>query len=362
MSVSVVAGLGDAFEVELDGDVLHYRAWHRLGSSEQTSAIVPAPQEWAAFVGVIEKLGAFRWAGHYEPDRAPTDGVSWEIDIRYADGARVSCEGYNGYPPRDPIDDEIRFGVTPEFRRFCRAVSTLAGGLEFGWEPRQPKGSRLRVRQWVHGRPTELERQLRIDVPTLDAFLADDGAIEWLSPDPNGRELRDELWSKVGLDVSPQAAGFWPARGPVWDAAAHVHGPERTGVVLIEAKSHQAELRSPRMTSSPTPGVDDQRRKALVEAKRFYGVADDVPWTERYYQYANRLAFLYFLRERRGWPAWLVNVYFCGDAFASGQKWIVGPSDRADWSVAIQQAKDALGLPTDHPLRDYVVDLFLPVT
>jgi hypothetical protein len=238
----------------------------------------------------------------------------------------------------------------------------LLGGLEFAWDPPQPKGSRLRIRQWVHDRPAELERQLRMNVPTLSDFLADDGVMTWLSPDPSGRELRDALWGKIGLDVSPQAAGFWPARGPVWDAAAQVLGDGRTGVVLVEAKSHAAEVRSPKMTHSSTPGVDDQRRDALDEAKRFYGVPDDVPWTECYHQYANRLAFLYYLRERRGWPAWLVNVYFCGDSFTSGHEEIVGPADPAGWSAAIQQAKDALGLPTEHALRDAVVDLFLPVT
>ncbi len=165
----------------------------------------------------------------------------------------------------------------------------------------------------------------------------------------------------MSSEPTPQEDGFWPAGGPVWDAAGIVIGRDDrgAGVVLIEAKAHITELLSPRMQPSCYE-VDEQRRGALGEAKMAYGVDPSVPWTLTYYQLANRPAFLYYLRIRRKHSAWLINVYFYGDSFPSGGKDIVGPTDPLVWSDAVGEAKRALGLGVDHPLRDFVADVFLP--
>ena len=131
-------------------------------------------------------------------------------------------------------------------------------------------------------------------------------------------------------------------------------------MVLIEAKAHTAELLSPRMSSSSSHEVDEQRRAALDEAKVAYKVDPSVPWTLTYYQLANRLAFLYYLRLRRKQPAWLINLYFCGDSFSSGGMDVVGPTDRTGWADALAESKRALGLGHHHSLRDFVADVFLP--
>jgi hypothetical protein len=101
------------------------------------------------------------------------------------------------------------------------------------------KGSRLRICQWVDEAPDQLEARLR-GWPTLDEFRADD-PIDWLSPRRDGgyEEIGDDLWIKAGLPgQSPQKAGFWPKRGPSWDAVGLVPGhDEAAGVLLVEARA-----------------------------------------------------------------------------------------------------------------------------
>lgn len=84
------------------------------------------------------------------------------------------------------------------------------------------------------------------------------------------------------------------------------------------------------------------------------------PWAETYYQVTNRLAFLYWLHHHANRTAWLVNVYFLGDRFASGSTEVVGPQDKAGWADAIADAKERLRLPSQHRLSPWTVDLFLP--
>jgi len=67
------------------------------------------------------------------------------------------------------------------------------------------------------------------------------------------------------------------------------------------------------------------------------------------YQSANRLAHLYFIRERLKRPAWLVNIYFIDDE--------IGPTDLNAWRAELQKVKASLGLSFIMP---FTVDLFLP--
>jgi hypothetical protein len=100
--------------------------------------------------------------------------------------------------------------------------------------------------------------------------------------------------------------------------------------------------------------------RALAETKRHLGVEEHRDWISPYYQMANRLAFLYFLRERQRFPAWLLFVYFVGDEFWSGNRLIVGPQSPEDWEALIASAYDGLGLDRVNPLSPFVTHLFLP--
>jgi hypothetical protein len=75
---------------------------------------------------------------------------------------------------------------------------------------------------------------------------------------------------------------------------------------------------------------------------------------------ANRLAFLYFLRQRQQIPAWLVFLYFVGDQFWSRSRLIVGPRSSEEWEPHIDAAYEGLGLSRANPLSPFVLHTFLP--
>ena len=100
----------------------------------------------------------------------------------------------------------------------------------------------------------------------------------------------------------------------------------------------------------------DRIVESLRETQHFIGVDDSVSWlASPYYQYANRLAHLFLLRELNGLPAYLVMLYFLNDTEQGG------PSEVAEWGDAIAKEEKALGISHPHPLSDYVVDTFVDV-
>jgi hypothetical protein len=60
-------------------------------------------------------------------------------------------------------------------------------------------------------------------------------------------------------------------------------------------------------------------------------------WTEGYYQYANRLAYLHFL-QAHGLRAHLLFVYFCRDIEMKG------PASTEEWKRSLRAVYSALGL------------------
>lgn len=225
---------------------------------------------------------------------------------------------------------------------------------------REPmRGSRRRMCEWIDKRPIDLESY-------LDGWrsFSEDRAqeqLEWLSPlrVDGYRELRDGLWARADLPrPTPQEDGFWPARGPQWDGVAIVRGSSgATGVLLVEAKSHVGEL-----DSSASEAEGDrlvQIRAALDEVKEHLGVPPATEWAKRYYQIANRLAYLYYLRIRLGYPAWLLWVYFLGDGFGRpGHR--VFPASKDEWTPSIRDAKAGLKLRDVHSLSQFTFEAFVP--
>ena len=172
-------------------------------------------------------------------------------------------------------------------------------------------------------------------------------AIEWRSPlgVDDYAEYRDASFLKrVGAeDLTERLADFWPRRGPQWDALACTDAGD---ILLIEAKAHV-----PEMTSSGTKATAASRSKidrAMQSTATALGASNVDAWMGDYYQLANRLAHLWFLREN-GKKAWLVLVGFIGDA---GMK---GPSSADEWTSAFDNADRALGLPANHALSPYII-------
>jgi hypothetical protein len=175
--------------------------------------------------------------------------------------------------------------------------------------------------------------------------------IEWVSPRKNDEwaEYRDAgFLLKLGLpNLVGALQGFWPKCGPQWDGLGKATGNE---AVLVEAKAHFGEL-----TSSCGAGGDSLIlvTESLNAAKNWAGASPLSDWHRPYYQYANRLAHLKFLRDH-GVDATLVFVYFCGDDAMRG------PSSAHEWKGQLQKAYTHLGIEPDLASRN-VVNVYIPV-
>ena len=165
--------------------------------------------------------------------------------------------------------------------------------------------------------------------------------IRWLSPlaEDDFAEYRDASFLKLlGLaHLTPALAVFWPARGPQWDAL----GLCAAGPVLVEAKAHLGEFNSP---ASQAGAVSMARiRAAFAAMQADLGLAPGADWTRSTYQYANRLAHLWWLRLQ-GVDAHLLFVSFIGDEERQG------PRSADAWHLAFRDADRQLGIPQDHPI------------
>ncbi len=209
------------------------------------------------------------------------------------------------------------------------------------------RGSLKWMQTLIGEQPDLLERELR---KVLGA--GSDLTFDWRSPlaADNHAEYRDAAFlERVGLSAHGKAlADFWPRGGPQWDALATTSDGR---VLLCEAKAHVSELRSDCKASSRDSR--EQILKSLEKTKVHFGAASDADWATGCYQYANRLAHLYFLRSR-GVNAHLIMIYFTGD------RDMRGPSSTEQWQRAIRRVHDRLGLPDGHTIPA-VHDVFLEV-
>ena len=197
-----------------------------------------------------------------------------------------------------------------------------------------------------------------IDAAIADAVgLALGETIRWVSPLESDafREYRDQEFLDR-LEVVPKArtlADFWPRSGPRWDALARTSGGR---CLLVEAKANIPEFNSD--PSGASPASLSKISAALEETKHFLEVKSETDWARCFYQYANRLAHLYFLREVNKIEAVLVFVYFLGDTTASGRD----PVPREGWEAATGLVNEHLGLRPSSPwIRENVADVFIDV-
>lgn len=215
---------------------------------------------------------------------------------------------------------------------------------------RAARGSQRQLQDYVNLFPQELNQAVRSQLP--EALR--DRSIRWLSPlaDTGYREYQDGAFlQRLGLgSFSKQLAEFWPRGGPCWDALGQIeprHGGEHPITLLVEAKSHTAEMRSQGCQASERSIGMIQR--ALDEAKQWSKAAPEADWTGPLYQAANRIAHLYFFRQRIGRPCFLIHLYFVGDPYK--------PTSQAEWNQALDAAHQELGLNAPVSGR---VEVFLP--
>ena len=150
--------------------------------------------------------------------------------------------------------------------------------------------------------------------------------VEWLSPkaDDSFAEYRDAgLLDRRGIgELTPAFA------------------------LIVEAQAHIDEMLSPSAQSSGgSRGQIEANLKSCADA------LDAMPkaaWTEMPYQFANRIAHLWFLRAANK-PAWLELVNFLNDDEMDG------PASPREWDAPYRVALHVLGLKCNHALARYFV-------
>jgi len=176
--------------------------------------------------------------------------------------------------------------------------------------------------------------------------------IKWLSPSEKDEyaEYRDQAFLdklEVKLEKVPLEK-FWPKEGPQWDGL----GKSSLGIFLVEAKSHIGELIS-------TLRAEDENSlrkiRESLEKTKFLNSKTEIDWSSSFYQYTNRLAHLYLLRELNHVPAYLVFVYFINDTEMKG------PKTEDEWKGAIKLLNAYLGIGR-HKLQKSVIDVFIDVS
>ena len=216
-------------------------------------------------------------------------------------------------------------------------------------QSRALRGGQKWLQILVNERPELINRVLATSLG-----LTQGERVHWLSPleDDDYAAYRDqEFIARLGITLETMPlASFWPRFGPAWDALAKT---DRGDLVLVEAKAH-----IPEMVTDPTRASEPSLtkiRESLEKTKRFLRSHSDADWATCFYQYTNRLAHLYLLRELNGLPAYLLLLCFIND------KEMNGPSTQWEWEGAIKLLESFLGIRQQHRLSEYVLHAFLDV-
>ena len=212
-------------------------------------------------------------------------------------------------------------------------------------QPTGVKGSLKWIQHIVNSCPEKLTRP-------IGELIGQRKTIRWLSPraEDDFAEYRDQAFlDLLGIKLTETTLqDFWPSRGPQWDALGRIDGK---AYFLVEAKAHVSEILS--SSQAKTPASKSLITKSLEETDRFLNLKPDIDLTTGFYQYANRLAHLYLLRQLNNVPAYLVFVYFVNDTTHI-------PTNRDEWRGALKLINGILDT-NRHKLSKYVVDVFIDV-
>ena len=221
---------------------------------------------------------------------------------------------------------------------------------------RAQHGSQKYLQDLVNNTPNYLNDLILSKSTSLSDYS--NGEIEWVSPlkEENYKEYRDDqfLWPIRQAWYYKKLGEFWPSIGPQWDALAIVYGADGSeGVILAEAKANTSELGDYKYACQ----AESQNSIAKIQAsfrivKEALGADINSDWLGDYYQYANRIAHLYFLQEICEVPTWLVYTYFVNGWENED------PSMAQHWKESIANIYKRLGLPANHLLSDRLINIF----
>ena len=159
-----------------------------------------------------------------------------------------------------------------------------------------------------HGSLKNLQVAINVKKKCLDAeiskVIGKQININWKSPlqSDDYAEYRDEdFLKKLGKlnEIKYPLIDFWPKRGPQWDALSvrDDKDDKEYEVILVEAKANIPEMVSPG-TGAKNPQSIKKIRNSFDEVKKYLSVSNTIDWTGTFYQYVNRIAHLFYLREK----------------------------------------------------------------
>ncbi|MBS0266898.1 MAG: hypothetical protein JSS02_33535 [Planctomycetes bacterium] len=186
--------------------------------------------------------------------------------------------------------------------------------------------------------------------------------IHWKSPlaDDDFAEYFDQAFLNR-LQVTPSNVPlneFWPNGGPHWDGLAITSTAE---VILVEAKANITEFATDPCGAESAASIE-QIRKSLNQVQQFMDIRGNrcrpELWFNAFYQYANRLAHLYFLREVNGIPTHLIFLDIVNDPDSGNDA--VKSAD--EWKSLTRLAETCLGITSSKPLMQHVHHIHVDVT
>lgn len=155
---------------------------------------------------------------------------------------------------------------------------------------------------------------------------------------------------------------FWPASGKQqnWDAVGKVINGTNKKWLLVEAKANVEECKSwcKAKPASENGGRDQilETMEEVIKATTQTKSIDPEIWLNKYYQYANRLAVLYFL-TKNGIDTNLLFIYFVGDQIEGKNC----PSSVNQWKSIVATIHEHLNIDTQSELMQRVKHLYLPI-
>jgi hypothetical protein len=226
------------------------------------------------------------------------------------------------------------------------ASSKVSLAAEESNMPRRARPAKTqRSEHWLRLAVSQHEGALSERVRAALGFEETD-TIEWRSPvqsDGFAEYFDQEFLDRLGLrDLDVPLKEFWPIGGPRWDGLARTTSGK---VILVEAKAYIEEAVDYKSKASQESMT--RISSALADAKSAYRASVHANWEQPFYQCANRLAHLYYLRRLNKREAFLLFIYFA-DAPD-----VPKPCSIEQWEGAIRLAEKCLGLGA-HPFRPFV--------
>lgn len=188
--------------------------------------------------------------------------------------------------------------------------------------------------------------------------------MEWLDfpKDKNKKSLDGEfigidfLDKKIKSKLSDKWKNYWPKNSINWDAILYCSPivPDsklKDKWVIVEAKANLKELES-------DSGVKDSNSKKLIEkafeaTQKRFNIKTQNSWLKKYYQLANRLAFINFMLDN-GIHCELLNIYFINGWSKNPNKNV---SDIKTWKEKIMEEYTYLGI--NNEAKKYISEIFV---